>query len=106
MSSIILFAQCDGSCLSEGIIFTTQEQIDNFQTNYPGCTEIEGDVTIYGDDITNLNGLSVLTSIGGDFLIGHYGYPYNGNPLLTSLAGLDNLETIGGSLWIAHTIML
>ena len=33
-------------CLPEGITFTTQEQIDNFQTNYPGCTEIEGDVYI------------------------------------------------------------
>ena len=29
-------------CLPEGITFTTQEQIDNFQINYPGCTEIEG----------------------------------------------------------------
>ncbi len=31
-------------CLPEGIAFETQEQIDNFQTNYPECTEIEGDV--------------------------------------------------------------
>ncbi len=29
-------------CLPEGITFTTQAQIDNFQINYPGCTEIEG----------------------------------------------------------------
>ena len=29
-------------CLPEGIAFTTQEQIDNFQTDYPGCTEIFG----------------------------------------------------------------
>ncbi len=56
-----LFSQ---PCLSEGITFTTQEQIDSFQINYPSCTEIEGDVGIYGDDITNLNGLNVLTSIG------------------------------------------
>ncbi len=34
------------SCLSEGIIFNTQEQIDNFQTENPGCTEIEGSVWI------------------------------------------------------------
>ncbi len=33
-------------CLPDGISFTTQAEIDNFQTNYPGCTEIEGDVTI------------------------------------------------------------
>jgi hypothetical protein len=37
-------------CLPEGIEFTTQAQIDNFQTNYPNCTEIEGDVEINGED--------------------------------------------------------
>jgi len=51
-------------CLPEGITFSTQEQIDNFQTNYPNCTEIEGGVMITGNDITNLDGLSVITSIG------------------------------------------
>lgn len=54
-------------CLPEGITFNTQEQIDNFQINYPNCTEIEGGVLIEGTDITNLNGLSVITSIG-DYL--------------------------------------
>ncbi len=28
------------SCLPEGIIFSTQEQIDNFQTNYPDPWEV------------------------------------------------------------------
>jgi hypothetical protein len=84
-------------CLPGGITFTTQEQIDNFQINYPGCTEIEGDVYIgdwmSGSSITNLNGLSVLTSVGGGLYIGN-------NPSLTNLLGLDNLNTIGGVLWI------
>ncbi len=52
-------------CLPSGITFTTQEQIDNFQSIYPNCTEIEGDMIIEGNDITNLEGLSVLTAIGG-----------------------------------------
>ena len=52
-------------CLPEGITFTTQAQIDSFQINYPNCTEIEGDVIISGY-ITNLYGLSVLTSIEGN----------------------------------------
>ena len=51
-------------CLPEGIIFTTQEQIDNFQTNHPNCTEIEGGIQITGNDITNLDGLNVITAIG------------------------------------------
>ncbi|RLD59692.1 MAG: hypothetical protein DRJ05_06040, partial [Bacteroidetes bacterium] len=85
-------------CLPDGIEFTTQAQIDNFQTNYPNCTEIEGDVTIAGDDITNLNGLSVLTSIGGALTInGDMGVT---NSNLTSLTGLDNLTSIGGDLKI------
>ena len=46
---------CLSSCLPEGITFTTQEQIDNFQINYPGCTEIEGNVMIYGLEIDNIN---------------------------------------------------
>ncbi|MCD4665334.1 MAG: hypothetical protein K8R68_08680, partial [Bacteroidales bacterium] len=50
-------------CLPEGITFITQAQIDSFQINYPDCTEIEGDVEISGNDITNLNGLNVLKLI-------------------------------------------
>ena len=73
-------------CLPEGITFSTQEQIDNFQTNHPNCTEIEGDVEINGGNITNLNGLNVLTSIGGDLEI-------DGNHSLVSLEGFDNLES-------------
>lgn len=57
--------QCSQACLPQGITFSTQEQIDNFQTNYPDCTEIEGDVIIEGDEITNLDGLNVLNLIGG-----------------------------------------
>ena len=41
-------------CLPEGITFTTQQQINDFQTNYPGCTEIEGDVEILNDNINNV----------------------------------------------------
>jgi len=80
-------------CLPEGITFTTQAQIDSFQINHPNCTEIEGDVDVYGMDITNLNGLSVLTSIGGDLIIKH-------NDSLTSLTGLNNLNSIGRDLII------
>jgi hypothetical protein len=88
-------------CLPEGITFNTQEQIDSFQINYPGCTEIDGNVTIDGDDITSLSGLSELTSIEGNFLIGKNDYPPHANPLLISLTGLESLTSIGGDLRIA-----
>ncbi len=76
-------------CLPEGIIFTTQEQIDNFQIEFPGCTIIEGDVSINGPEISNLNGLSVLTSLGGNLSV------YD-NYQLTSLSGLENITGIRG----------
>ncbi len=86
-------------CLPQGITFTTQEQIDNFQTNYPGCTEIEGDVTIQGSGINNLNGLSVLTLIEGDVWIG-------GNNSLTNLIGLESLTNLEGNLSIIENSSL
>jgi hypothetical protein len=99
-STVVIYTCPSSSCLPEGITFTTQEQIDNFQTNYPGCTEIEGDVTISGYNIANLNGLNVLTSIGGTLTIGVNGWMNNN---LTSLTGLENLNFIGEDLLIGGT---
>jgi hypothetical protein len=91
----ISFSGYSQSCLPEGIIFSTQDQIDSFQLNYPGCTEIGGNVEINGDSsITNLNGLNTLTSINGNLFI------YN-NKVLGSLTGLEGLTTINGYLRIA-----
>lgn len=91
-------------CLPAGITFTTQEQIDNFQFNFPHCTEIWGDVIIDGYDIANLKGLNVLTAIRGDLHIGQF--PFGGNPLLSTLTGLNNVTYIGGDLWIKNNDVL
>ncbi len=80
------------SCLPEGIIFVNQNQIDSFQINYPNCTEIEGNVFIHGN-LTNLNGLSVLTSIGGELA-------FIQTTSLLDLTGLNNLTSVGGKLTI------
>lgn len=95
-SQYMVFA---GSCLPKGIIFSTQEQIDDFRINNPGCTEIEGNVTITGNRITNLNGLHVLNSIGGNLRLFY-------NPALTSLTGLESLTSIGGNLRIEYNYAL
>lgn len=81
------------NCLPEGITFITQSQIDSFQTLYPGCTVIEGNVTISGPDITNLDALNVLVSIEGNLEI-------KSNALLGDLTGLSNLGYLGGNLRI------
>ena len=89
------------TCLPDGITFSSQAQIDAFQSDYPECTEILGNVYIYDDsdtvrgNITNLNGLSILTTIGGNFKVW-------GNPSLTNLTGLENLNFVGGDLQIGH----
>jgi len=90
LTLIIQITGFSQGCLPDGITFTTQEQIDNFQINYPGCTEIEGGVYINEGNITNLSGLNVITSIGGNLYLS---YLY-----LESLEGLENLSYIGGSL--------
>lgn len=88
------------SCLPDGISFTTQNELDNFLIDYPDCTVIEGDLTIDGEDISSLLPLSNITSIEGDLVIGfnYSSYSSSGSPLLTSLAGLDNLVSVGGML--------
>jgi acyl-[acyl carrier protein]--UDP-N-acetylglucosamine O-acyltransferase len=86
------------TCLPNGIGFS-QESIDNFSINYPGCTQILGSVTIEGGYITNLNGLSALTSIGGNLNV------YDTDSL-TSLMGLSALTTIEGQLYISNNAAL
>jgi hypothetical protein len=110
-------------CLSGGITFSTQADIDNFQINYPNCTEIEGNVSISGSGITNLAGLSILVRINGDLnifsndslinLSGLNGLTIIGgsltlsiNPLLTNLLGLTALKSIGGSILLNYTSLI
>ena len=117
-------------CLPEGITFSTQAQIDSFQVNYPECYAIGGDVYICGNDIDSLNGLNVLTSIGGSLEIAETSLVdlsglenlsyveenfsigseledgFYGNPNLQSLSGLYNLNIIGGQLSILNNDLL
>ncbi len=92
-TAIVNIIEYDSHCLPDGIDFNSQEDIDDFYGDHPGCYDIEGDVVIYGDDIDNLNGLDLISSIGGNLSI-------ISNDLLTSLTGLENLTSIGGNLEI------
>jgi len=87
-------------CLPHGnYYFFSQADVDNFKAAYPGCSDLQGDVSITGDDIVNLSVLSEVTSIAGDLNIGRkYGRKPIGNPLLHDLTGLENLTQIGGTL--------
>lgn len=113
-------------CLPEGIRFLTQSQVDSFQILYPNCTRIEGPLYIGGyspvlSNVSNLNGLSAITYVGAldieysDSLTSLSGlnnidtiggfFTMAGNYNLSSLVGLEKLKHIGGSLNIGTTIL-
>jgi hypothetical protein len=48
----LLYSQ---GCLQKGMYFSSKAVIDNFQTNYPICTEIEGDVNQSGNILIENN---------------------------------------------------
>jgi len=89
-----LWAQttCEGD-----YVLTSQDDVDSFAET--GCNIISGNLRIEGPNITDLDGLSGLTSIGGDMLI-------FSNYALTNIDGLSNLTTIGGKLNIWHNLEL
>ncbi len=82
-------------CLPDGIVFTSQGQIDSFGLNYPGCVEVLGDVTIEGSgsQITNTIGLSQLEKVSGDLTIDNC-------DSLTTLQGLEGLTLVEEKLTI------
>ncbi|MCU0370238.1 MAG: T9SS type A sorting domain-containing protein [Bacteroidales bacterium] len=83
------------TCLPYGnYYFFNQNDIDEFQADYPDCTDLQGDVIISGIDILNLNGLSTIQSIGGNLNITE-------NNVLSNLNGLDSISFIGGDLQVS-----
>ncbi|PKP03241.1 MAG: hypothetical protein CVU14_02125, partial [Bacteroidetes bacterium HGW-Bacteroidetes-9] len=74
-------------CSIAWISLFSQEDVDNFKLDYPGCNEIDGSIQIQGTDITNLNGLLGLTSVNGSLFII--------NTLVADLSGLDSLTFAG-----------
>lgn len=77
------------------LYFRTQLQVDSFTDSY-ASSEVTGSVWIEAnrvDPITNLNGLSSLTKVGGSLRI------YN-VPGLRDVEGLGSLASVGGTLEI------
>ncbi len=95
---ILLFSFCcfffnvvAQDCLPDTLVLSTQQEIDNFAIDYPNCTNITGHIQITESNpggITNLNGLSQIIRVEGDFKILE-------NTALIDLSGLDNLNFVG-----------
>lgn len=81
--------------------FTSQQDIDDFTVNFPGCTVIDGPLVIDGGGISNLDGLSGITEVSGNFEIINCPDLQN---LMTS--GNMNLTTVGGDVFIGSTALL
>lgn len=98
-ANAIQFSAFSQGCLPDSVKFYSQSEIDSFQVNYPGCTEIEGHLVINGYAlITNLNGLDVLTSVGGNLVIEYCN--------IINLAGLNNLNSIQGGLTVYFNLVV
>jgi len=65
----------------------------SYSITYAGCTVIEGDLEIDGDNITNLNAFNSITRINGDLRII--------STSLQNLTGLDNLSKVGGEVYLS-----
>lgn len=90
-------AECDGGVVEGNVVLATQADVEALA----GCHAITGWLAIV-DDVQSLVPLAGLSEIGGDLLIGVRSVPdadgLHDPPPLTSLAGLDALDAVGGSL--------
>lgn len=111
--TINVFAQCPAG----DTFLNSQEDIDNYTSQYSSCTSVTGGIYIDGDgsNITSIGALANLTSIGGMLRIASTSFSdlsgfanltsvgdlsIDSNPNLTSLNGLQALTNVTNELSI------
>jgi len=106
LTLICLWASCGmmaQTCIPAGtsLVLNSQQDIDDFSYIYSGCTQVEGNIFVQdmAGDITNLDGLSAITSVGGYIYIRE-------NPLLTDITGLSNITTLGDFIFMYFNELL
>lgn len=82
-------------CPPGTVTFNSQAEVNAFAATYPDCTQISGSLYINGNDITDLTPLGNITTVAHNFDIT--------SESLTNLNGLQNLQKIGHTLYIAGT---
>ena len=94
---LALLPQAHGAdCSPWNITLSSQAEVDAFPG---GCDRVRGTLTISGPDIENLDSLSALRGISGNFWLGD-------NPLLADISGLTGLTTLDRSLSILRNDLL
>ncbi|MGK4567496.1 hypothetical protein [Flavobacterium sp. 3HN19-14] len=90
-SAAVISTACSIPCPTN-VTLSTQAEVDDFGVTYAHCNNIGSNLTLSGPDITNVEGLSHLYTIGGDL-------DFSSTPLLNDLSGFDHLTTIGGAFY-------
>ncbi|MBI5917160.1 MAG: T9SS type A sorting domain-containing protein [Bacteroidetes bacterium] len=103
-ATLMLFSliSLQAACPTGDITLNSQLSINNFSTDYPGCTVMPFSITIdeaVMGDIINLDGLSALTAIVGNLII-------TNNAALNDISGLSLVGSIGGELIIENNAAL
>ncbi|MCB0528154.1 MAG: T9SS type A sorting domain-containing protein [Saprospiraceae bacterium] len=93
------FQVCYGQCPVAPVLLSNQNAVDNFPTDYPGCTNPAVLITVTGANITNLDGLNGIISTDNSLII-------RDNPSLLSLSGLSNLTSIAVELKIEDNALI
>lgn len=96
---LIFTGNMSGQCPPAGVTITSQADLDYFETNYPDCEIIDGDVQITSSDVTNLNAFNKVSQIKGSLTI-------NNNDALTDLSGLASLTQINDYVRIQNNVAL
>ena len=97
VSSNFSFSQCPTGYLQ----LTTQQEVDDFVSNYPNCINLNSGLSIGTSnangisDISDLSGLINIETINGELSIQNC-------PSLSSLTGLESIENIRFYLGIAN----
>jgi len=85
-------------CSSTDYVLSTQAEVDALGAT--GCDSVAGNLEIeYVTDITSLDGLSNITSVGRNLTVGD-------NDVLTNLDGLSNITSVGRDLVISSNAAL
>ena len=92
--SVLALTVSANAQVCDDITLSSQADVDAFN-----CTTIDGYLVINGADITDLNPISSLTSVGGYLFIAN-------NSSLANLDGLSSLNSVGGSLFIVSNTSL
>lgn len=96
-TSVIIEEDGDDPSILEGVVRVEGSirinRIDAADLNFMACVqEVTGDVTIFGNEnLTNVDGLHGLTTIGTDFI-------FSENTAITEFGGLPNVQTIERNL--------